>query len=273
MLPAPMSESSDPTVALGLTSDGLSAAGFRHAFFMRRGGVSEPPWATLNFSTASGDRPEAVGENLRRAARELGVDAARIYYLSQQHGCDVTVLSGAEDREQLLYVEGDVTASHAPTVACAVRMADCAGVLLADRRSGAVAAVHSGWRGTVQGVVAAGVRALEQLSNEWRRGTSLDLVAAVGPHIEACCFEVGDDVAEQLASCTGLGEQVVDRSRAKPHVDLRAIIEAQLRTLGVGQVDHVAGCTMCDSERFHSYRRDGKRSGRMMAAIVGRAPT
>jgi YfiH family protein len=263
-----MSDGDPGQTPIALRSQLLSDAGFRHAFFMRRGGVSQPPWATLNFSTASGDAEEAVRENLRRAARALDVDPARIYYLSQQHGCEVAVLHGDEDRERLLFVPGDVTASISPAVACGVRMADCAAVLLGDRRSGAVAAVHSGWRGTVQGAVASGVRALEQLA-----GDELDIVAAVGPHIEVCCFEVGTDVAAELAACSSLGEQAVDRSHEKPHVDLRAIIEAQLRALGAATVDHVQGCTMCDSARFHSYRRDGKRSGRMLAAIVGAAPT
>jgi copper oxidase (laccase) domain-containing protein len=95
-------------------------------------------------------------------------------------------------------------------------------------------------------------------------------VAAVGPHIERCCFEVGEEVAAELAAASTLGRAALDELRPKPHVDLRRIIEAQLRATAPARlrVDHVPGCTACDAERFHSYRRNGPRGGRMLAAIV-----
>ncbi len=250
---------------LGLRSALLEQAGFRHAFFMRNGGVSPEPWKSLNFSSASGDLPERVAENVSRAAGELKVDPERVYYLSQVHGTAHHVLDGDEEQSSILYVEGDITVSRHADVACAVRMADCGAVLIGDRSSGAVAAIHSGWRGTVLGAAPAGVAALRALL-----GQDGDLVAALGPHIEQCCFEVGDDVAAEIAAATPLGEGIIDRSRPKPHVDLRRVIERQLRDVGVEEVDHVAGCTVCDGERFHSYRREGKKSGRMLAAIVAR---
>lgn len=251
---------------LGLTSALLESAGFRHAFFMRGGGVSPPPWESLNFSSASGDTRERVAENLERAANDIGADPRRMYFLSQVHGTAHLVLDGSEDRLAMLSIEGDITATRTADVTCGVRMADCAAILLADRRSGCVAAVHSGWRGTVSGAARDGVAALRQLAGE-----GADIVAAVGPHIEQCCFEVGPDVAEEIASATDLGHAIVDTSRPRPHVDLRRVIERQLRTVGVEAIDHIPGCTMCDSTRFHSYRRDGKKSGRMLAAIVGRS--
>jgi YfiH family protein len=254
-------------MSLGLRSPLLEKAGFRHAFFMRQGGVSPEPWKSLNFSSASGDTPERVRANLELAAQELDAPADRIYYLSQVHGVAHRVLDGTEDRAAMLEIEGDITVTATPDVTCAVRMADCAAILLADRASGAVAAVHSGWRGTVQNAARAGVIALVEVV-----GGRGDIVAAVGPHIEQCCFEVGPEVAEEIAAATPLSDAIVDRSRARPHVDLRAVIERQLVDAGVAAVDHVSGCTMCDGTRFHSYRREGKRSGRMLAAVVARRP-
>jgi YfiH family protein len=251
-------------MTLGLRSALLDEAGFRHAFFMRRGGVSPAPWESLNFSSASGDHPERVTANLERAAAEIGASATKFYYLSQVHGTAHRVLDGSEDRQAMLRVEGDITVTRVNDVACAVRMADCAAILMGDRRSGAVAAIHSGWRGTVQGAAAQGVRVLRELL-----GDGGDLVAAVGPHIEQCCFEVGPDVAETIAEATPLGDTIVDRSRQRPHVDLRRVIERQLHDIGVEAVDHVRGCTMCDPVRFHSYRREGVKSGRMLAAVLG----
>lgn len=261
----------DPGAAEALESPLLAAAGFSHAFFTRRGGVSAPPWDTLSFAVALGDDPAAVRENQERAARRLGVPAARLYYLSQVHGVAARVLTGDEDRDAVVREVGDVTLSRAAGVACGVRSADCAPVLLADRRSGAVAAVHSGWRGTVLRVVVEAARALRSLA-----GPGAELVAAIGPHIEACCFEVGEDVAADLAACSSAGGSAVVRvaSGARPHVDVRSILRAQLAEVGLdaAAVDDVSGCTACDPARFFSYRRDGQRSGRLLSAIVaGRA--
>jgi len=244
----------------------LAEAGFRHGFFMRKGGASAPPFASLSFSTTVGDSVAAVETNLARAAGELGVEPAQVYYLNQVHGCRSRVLSKADDREVLLQVEGDITLSRDASVACGVRTADCVAILLADRRSGAVAAIHSGWRGTVRGVARAGGESLCDLVGE-----PTELLAAIGPHIERCCFEVGEDVAAELAGCTSLGQAVIERGSCMPHVDLRRIIEVQLRDCGVQHIEHIAGCTVCDGKRFHSYRRDGPRSGRMLAAIVASA--
>ena len=227
-------------MSVALRSTLLAAAGFEHAFFLR-----------------------ALGGRAERAAAELGVEASRLYYLSQVHGVDVRILRGDEDRGHVARERGDVTASAAAGTACAVRTADCAPVLLADRRSGAVAAVHSGWRGTVAGVAAAAIDALRGLACG-----EPDVIAAIGPCIEACCFEVGTDVAERLAAVSSAGTEAVLPRHPRPHVDLRRVIAAQLRAVGVAEVDQVAGCTMCD-ERFDSFRRDGPaKSGRMIAAIV-----
>jgi polyphenol oxidase len=263
--------------AEALESPLLAGAGFSHAFFTRRGGASAPPWDTLSFAVSTGDDPAAVRENLGRAARRLGISAGRLYFLSQVHGVAARVLAGDEDREEVVREVGDVTLSRTPGVGCGVRSADCATVLVADRRSGAVAAIHSGWRGTVRRVVVEAVAALRALAGD-RASAGADLIAAIGPHIEACCFEVGDDVAAELAGCSRAGDASVVRverpGAARPRVDLRRILRAQLVEAGIegACVDDVGGCTVCDAARFFSYRRDGVRSGRLLSAIVaGRA--
>ncbi len=255
---------------LALTSALLKSEGFRHAFFLRAGGVSPDPWSSLNFAASTGDAVENVRENVRRAASFLEVDADRVYYLSQVHGTGVEVLRGDEDPAEVVRREGDATLSLARGVACGVRSADCGTVLLADRRSGAACAVHAGWRGTVRGVVRAAVAALSSAG-----ARPADLVAAVGPHIEPCCFEVGDDVAQQIAESAGVVEGVIVRpTEGKLHVDLRRVLEIQLVACGITSpaIDHVRGCTVCDGGRFFSYRREGKVSGRMLSAVVPRAP-
>src|SRR6185436_13360478 len=183
-------------------------------------------------------------ENLARAAEILGVPAARLYFLSQVHGTAAQVIAGDEDREEAMRSVGDILVSRAPGVGCGVRTADCVPILIADRASGAVAAVHSGWKGTVANAAAAGVRVVRDLA-----GGRGDLLAAIGPHIEACCFEVGADVAAELAACSPLGEAAVIPGD-KPRVDLRRIVRAQLEAEGLAAeaIDDVCGCTVGDRE-------------------------
>lgn len=227
--------------------------------------MSEGAYATLNTSAGAGDDPDVVRQNVALIERALDVSPERLFYGSQVHGVDVAIVRTGDTRDDVLVRKVDAVATSLEGTGCGVRSADCGTVLVGDRRSGAVAAIHAGWRGTVLGVVAAGVRALRASLDQ-----EPDLVAAVGPHIERCCFEVGDDVAAELAACSTAGERAVDRSRSKPHVDLRIVLETQLRDLGfdAAAIDHVRGCTVCDADRFFSYRRDGARSGRLMAAIV-----
>jgi YfiH family protein len=138
-------------------------------------------------------------------------------------------------------------------------------VLLADPASGAVAAVHAGWRGVVAGVVEAAVTRLAELGAK-----PSDVLAAIGPHISLAAFEVSEDVAHQLEAVSPEAHVVDRTSWAKPHVDLRRIVRAKLRALGLGneRIDDVPGCTVLEPERFFSFRRDGARSGRHLSAIV-----
>lgn len=243
----------------------LSRAGFRHAFFTRQGGASEGPFESLSFSTAVGDEPAAVDENLRRAATLLGVDAERILFLSQVHGREALFYDAPALRAQTITLEGDAIGGSDATSAYGVRSADCVPVLVADQDSGAVMAIHAGWRGVACRVVEAGVSCLRAKIHSQGR-----LLAAIGPHISASAFEVSDDVAaELLASCPVPGALVTE-GFPKPHIDLRFIVTQQLLSLGLTEadVDQVNGCTVLDRARYFSFRRDGKRSGRHLSAIV-----
>ncbi|HEY8090936.1 MAG TPA: polyphenol oxidase family protein [Polyangiaceae bacterium] len=177
--------------------------------------------------------------------------AARVVQVKQVHGARAVLSSEAEGQE------ADAVIARGGGVAVGVRVADCVPVLIADVASGDVAAIHAGWRGVVGGVVRAGV---ELLGGKAR-------VAAIGPCIGACCFEVGREVAEQIGF-------TVHAKGDKAYVDLRAAVRAQLRALGIDdrRIEDVPGCTKHEGERFHSFRRDGANSGRMLAAVTSRAP-
>lgn len=257
--------SSDIHSSEHLSSELLHRAGFAHAFFTRRGGVSAGPFATLNLSTEVGDDAAHVAENLRRAARLLGVSPEAIVVPRQVHGSAVIVHESGADPRALRDTPADAAITSEPGVACAVRTADCVPVLLADPESGRVAAVHAGWRGVVQRVVAATVDRSSLLGSPPER-----LLVAIGPHISAAAFEVGPDVAAELERASNARDAVERRPGRKPVVALRRIIEAQLLELGVrpSNIDGVIGCTYSEPERFFSHRRDGARSGRMLSAIV-----
>lgn len=249
-----------------LQSSLLTRAGFRHAFFTRAGGVSEHEFASLNFSVAVGDTPDNVAENLRRAAQALGVAPGRVYFASQVHGAVAELVHPEVGFDSFVCREADIVFGHSPEIACGVRTADCVPILLAAQRTGSVAAVHAGWRGVVGGAVRAGLASINRVSED-----ASDVIAAIGPHISLEAFEVSDDVANELAQASP-DPNVVERSRARPHVDLRRIVRAQLESMGVKStaIDDVAGCTFLESARFFSFRRDGKRSGRHLSAIVPR---
>jgi polyphenol oxidase len=264
----PMMTRKDKDLAQFRTSALLTEAGFRHAFFMRGGGVSAGAYASLSFSIAAGDTVENVGRNLERAAAALGVPAERVYFLSQVHGRDVVSVTGTEDRAEVVLREGDALVAADPGCAAGVRTADCLPILVADTVTGGVVAIHAGWKGLVAAVIEAGIERLREVT-----GARGDLVAAIGPHITVKSFEVSDDVATTLAGCSSDHDVVERTAGAKPHVDLARIARAQLVAAGVprASIDVVPGCTYRDADDFFSFRRDGARSGRHLSAIVPRS--
>jgi YfiH family protein len=252
-----------------LQSGLLARAGFSHAFFTRRGGVSEGPFAALNLSPEVGDLSEHVRENFGRAARTLGLPPERLYVAAQVHGREVISLHGTEAASTVARTAADAIVSKAPGIGCGVRTADCVPILLADPETGLVAAVHAGWRGLVRHVIASATERMLELGS--RKGA---LLAAFGPHIGPDAFEVGDDVAREIANASAARGVVERAASGKALVSLGRVVRAQLRAAGLedAHIEQVPGCTYRDASQFFSYRRDGQRSGRMLAVIVPRAP-
>ena len=240
---------------------------FTHGFSTRNGGVSSPPFDTLNLGGKWGDDVEAVTENRRRFLRAAGA-VGPLYVARQVHGARIVRVGASDTPEAIARLEADGLCTDRGDVTLGVFVADCVPVLLADPVSGAFAAVHAGWRGTVAGVVSAAVRALAELG-----ARPADLKVALGPAIGACCFEVGPEVVAAFVAA-GAGGAVLPSPRARPdrwHVDLAAVLTSQLAEAGVdpGAVLAAGGCTSCQRTRFYSFRRDGSATGQMMA-VIGR---
>ena len=255
-----------------LRSAALRDAGFAHAFSLRSGGVSDAPYHTLNLGRSVGDDEACVWENHIRFAARVPYGRDELFEVSQVHGVSVRLVAPSEDPRVVRQEEHDALIAPAGGLAVGVRTADCVPILLADTDTGAVAAVHAGWRGAVNHIVP---RTIERMRTELGTHPSA-LVAAVGPHIRVARFEVGDEVAEAAdaaAQACEPGVSVVVRSAetSKAHVDLAALVRLQLTHAGVTRVDDVGGCTLDDAARFFSYRRDQGRTGRHLAAIVSHA--
>ncbi|HEY3382276.1 MAG TPA: peptidoglycan editing factor PgeF [Vicinamibacterales bacterium] len=221
-----------------------------------------------------GERTE--DDDWARVASTIGVSAERLVRLDQVHGCDVQVVRRGEvaPGSTTGWRRADIIISDDPDVAVAVQAADCVPILMADPRTGAVAAVHAGWRGTL---ASAGPSAVRALGREFGVRAS-DLVVALGPSIGACCYVVGDEVRRAFED-GGFGGSVAcwfsrgDEGRLR--LDLWTANCDLLRAAGIrGEAIHASRlCTSSHPELFASYRRDGKDTGRIAAVIRASNPS
>jgi len=257
-------------VTLPLLRSERIGAGFVHGFSTRAGGVSAPPFDALNLGGKWGDDPAHVTENRRRLAEAVG---GQPFVARQVHGTAIRRVRAGEERADVARDEADGLCSDVPGLVLGVFVADCVPVLLADARTGACAAVHAGWRGTVAGILPHAVRVL---ASEFGARPQ-DLRVVLGPAIGPCCFEVGLEVVEAVAAAI---PDARDRGIVRPsprgladkaQVDLHAANRLLLAQAGVAPeaVDAIAGCTRCDRARFYSFRRDGAATGQHMG-VVGR---
>jgi YfiH family protein len=238
-------------------------------FTDRRGGVSNDPYASANLAYSVGDDPRAVGENRRRLAARLGTDLVADpgawVWMRQVHGARVLRAGRAVasapgvDRPDAGAPEADALVTTDVGVALGVLVADCAPLALVGER--AVAAVHAGWAGLEQGVVAAALDAL-------RGVTTGPIHAVLGPCIRPGAYEFGPDLLARLTA--RLGPRVVSVTRTgAPALDIPACVRSELAAGGIEHLHDVGICTATSPAHF-SYRRDHV-TGRQ-AMVVVRAP-
>jgi YfiH family protein len=228
--------------------------GVVHAISTRAGGVSEGRCESLNVSYTVGDASANVDENLRRVAEVIGARKDELFAAYQVHGRAVTCVDA--DTEARPRCDVLITRSKARTLM--LRYADCTPVLLADPRTGAVAAVHAGWRGSAVRAASAAVDALAETFGS-RPG---DIVAGIGPAIGPCCYQVGQEVREAFGDRQALF--------ADGHLDLWEANRQALVDAGVPpeQIEVAGICTRCESERFFSHRANGGQPAGRFAALI-----
>jgi hypothetical protein len=155
--------------------------------------------------------------------------------------------------------EGDALLSDRAGIRVGVKTADCVPILLVDPSIPAVAAIHAGWRGSAENIVAAAVR---ELTARWKTRPG-HLRAAIGPSIGVCCYEVGPEVARRFETWN----PKMGQAQGPVHLDLPAINEAQLRAASVADIWKSGECTFCLPARFFSFRREREQAGRMLSFI------
>ena len=229
--------------------------GVDHALFTRRGGVSELPFATLNVGHTVGDDLGAVRINHQRALAALGWRREEVATCYQVHSARVGVV-GPDDRGQVRPAT-DALVTADPGVVLMLRFADCAPVLFYDRRRRAIGLAHAGWRGVSAGVVPSTVATLVQAFG----CRPAELWAGIGPSIGPCCYEVGQEVVEQVSAAVN-GRDPFRWENGRAHLDLWAAVEGQLEEAGVGQVEVAELCTACHTDDWFSHRAEGGKTGR-----------
>lgn len=240
-----------------LTPDWPAPPSVRAAFTLRMGGVSAPPFESLNVGAHVGDAAAAVVENRRRLRAQLQLPAEPAW-IEQVHGTDVAELDVLPEGPAP-HVTADAVISRRAGRVCVVQVADCLPVLFAACDGSAIAAAHAGWRGLAAGVLEATVA---ELGVDPSR-----LVAWLGPAIGPEHFEVGDEVrAVFVAREPETAQAFVANARGRWQCDLLALARRRLVALGVTQIFGGRWCTYADPVDFFSYRRDGQ-CGRMAAVL------
>ncbi|WP_373002128.1 peptidoglycan editing factor PgeF [Marinobacter sp.] len=224
----------------------------------RAGGVSGRPWNSLNLGSHVEDNPKHVQENRRRLAESIGLDSDRIGWLNQVHGTEVVELTPDSVGQP---PNADASYTRHPGIACAILTADCLPVILADREGTVVGAAHCGWRSLCGGVIENLVSAMAVAPET--------LHAWLGPAIGPGSFEVGPEVRDAFLEHDPKAARAFKAEGARSGhfmADIYALATLRLDHLGVSNVAGGRLCTVQDSDRFFSYRRDGQ-TGRMATLV------
>lgn len=226
----------------------------------RHGGCSTGNYAAFNINAYCGDDSGHFARNRRSLATLLGLPEQNIIMPHQTHGTTVCRIDNVPQET----LEGvDALMTDVPQHCIGVSTADCIPVLLYDPQHHAAAAVHAGWRGTMQRIVQDTVQAMQR---EYHSAPA-QLRAVVGPGISLEAFEVGDEVYDQFAR-TGFDMAAIARRYEKWHIDLPLCNRLQLEALGVRDIHMTGVCTWAQCDRYFSARRLGIRSGRIFTGIV-----
>lgn len=245
-------------------SAGLRKTGLVHAFCTRRNGSSPAPFDSLNFSINEGDREENVRQNWQTLSVAYGIASERFFTLRQVHGENILLLDSLDTAGGNGQLEYDAVLTSRRGVALCIKTADCAPVLLADAGLSAIAAVHAGWKGTsLQIAFKAAVSLMEKFGVRPE-----NILAAVGPAIGPCCYEVDSVVRDAMRGTPGSG-LFETCAPGKWKFDLPGANREQLLQAGIprGNISLSGLCTSCRRDMFYSHRAE-RQTGRQLNFIM-----
>lgn len=243
-----------------------NAGGVRHAFTTRKGGVSEGVYASLNIGVSRGDLSDNVLENYRLLAQALGFNENNVALTAQVHGDTVRIVEKGGSVFDRVHFSCDALITNRPDIALFVFTADCVPILLYDPAARCIGAVHAGWRGTANGILE---KTVSMMSSQYGSKPS-GLLAAIGPSIGRCCFEVDLSVYDALKKTYPEIGSYADLKGDKYYPDLKELNRVMLERCGVPaeKISVSSECTKCDPSMFWSHRRDGDKRGLQGAVIL-----
>ncbi len=257
-----------------MSADFISVDGFQnidrlvHGFTTRRGGVSQGPFASLNFGWGTQD-DDIIGENYGLLAQTLDMDVESIVGVNQVHGHDILHIAEGFDLDACWSVNADGMITQRKNIVLTIRTADCYPLLFVDPIESVIATVHAGWRGTLDNISGLCVEKMVELYNCQTK----DIRVAIGPGISMSHFEVSSGVFMLFHSKLSLGHEHAFKQNEKYYLDLEQINRTQLIHAKIEQQNIVCAkrCTYSQVSDFYSYRRDGQQTGRQLAFIAWRA--
>lgn len=243
-----------------------------HAVSTRYGGASKPPYDSMNLAMHVGDDTAVVVENRRRFLGWLGLEFDRLTVPEQVHGDHIVRVGETEAGRGRLSNADAVPATDAlmtdvPGLPLMLCFADCTPILLFDPVHRAAAIAHGGWKGTVCSIAAKTVRAMTDAFGTHPE----DCLAAIGPAIGPCCYEIGDEVAEEFRKVfPKFADEILSERKGSIFLDLWQANRLQLEGAGLlpEHIDVAGACTSCQAQTFFSYRADGPTIGRIAAVMA-----
>ena len=240
----------------------LAARGIKHAVFTRLGGHSQGPFASLNVGHTVGDDPAHVEANHAAIYAALGVEAKQVVCGRQVHSCRIVRVQAKDGGRVIGPADALITTERG--LVLLQRYADCVPVLLAG--PGIVGIAHAGWRGTLARIAAKTAQVMADVAH----CPIEEIVVGIGPSIGPCCFEVGADVVSALRQALPqwADDLIHTQDDGKVHLDLWEANVAQLRAVGVREIEVAAVCTRCHRDLYFSHRGDDGHTGRFAALIM-----
>ena len=234
-----------------------------HIFTTRDGGVSKHPYLSNNLAFHVEDRKDDVLVNHQNMAKHLGYNYQKLVHMRQIHSDKIVIVDPTTHNFENP-PECDALITNQPEIPLMVMTADCTPVLFYDPKQKVIAVAHAGREGALKGIVP---KTIQKMQSNFGSKLS-DIIVVLGPSIGACCYEVGEKIAQEVTQ-NGYGLAVVYENE-KYSLDVNAIIHHQLRLLGIGteNIEDLSICNACQNETFFSYRADKQKTGRFAGVLM-----